>query len=125
MSPTRVNPATRSRARALRRNATLTERRLWHALKAVRVSGSHFRRQVPIGRYVADFACHRTKLIIEADGGQHIGLEVERYDEARSAWLATQGYRVLRFQNPDIIHNLEGVIAVIEEAILEMDAGAD
>ncbi len=123
MSPTRVNSRTRGRAHVLRRNSTITERRLWSALKLVHVSGSHFRRQVPIGVFVADFACHKTKLIVELDGGQHTDDDAVRYDEARTVWLATQGYRVLRFQNPDVIHNLDGVIDAIRETLWELEAG--
>lgn len=123
MCPTRIKPKTLGQAHTLRRNSTITERRLWSALKLLRVSGSHFRRQVPIGVFLADFACHRTKLIIELDGGQHTGDEAIRYDEARTAWLATQGYRVLRFQNPDVIHNLDGVVDLIKETLWEIEVG--
>lgn len=117
-----MSPRTRGQAHALRRNATLTERRLWNALKLVHVSGSHFRRHVPIGVFIADFACHKTKLIVELDGAQHTGDEAVRYDEARTAWLGTQDYRVLRFQNPDVIHNLDGVIDMIKEALWALEA---
>lgn len=74
--------------------------------------------------FIADFACHKTKLIVELDGGQHTDDEAIGYDRARTAWLATQGYRVLRFQHPDVIHNLDGVIDAIKETLWEIEAGS-
>jgi very-short-patch-repair endonuclease len=97
-------PSTRkigtSRSRALRRNATGAERALWRALKRVPVYGSHFRRQVPIGPYVADFACLRARLVIELDGGHHAQDDVRAKDEVRSRWLEREGFRVIRDGRP-------------------------
>ncbi len=121
MSPSRVSPKTRGQAQALRSGSTPTERRLWPALKLVHVSGSHFRRQVPLGPFITDFACHKTKVVIELDGSQHTDEDAVLRDEARTAWLATQGYKVLRFQNPDVTHNLDGVIEAIREVIWERE----
>jgi very-short-patch-repair endonuclease len=72
--------------------------------------GFHFRRQVPIGDYIADFACYRKCIIIELDGGQHSHTEREAADNARTANLAARGFRVIRFWNADVFNNLEGVI---------------
>ncbi|HEV2335525.1 MAG TPA: DUF559 domain-containing protein [Stellaceae bacterium] len=99
-----------ARARVLRRDATDAERRLWSALRDRRLRGYRFRRQHPIGAYIADFACTQRRLIVEADGGQHAD---NNADAHRTAWLETQGWRVLRFWNNDILGNTEGVILTI------------
>ena len=99
-------------ARRLRRNTTSAEGVLWKLLRSRRMEGLKFRRQVPLGRYVADFACFRHRLIVEADGPFH---EAER-DHIRDAWLATQGFRVLRFSNEHVQTRPHEVIAAILEA---------
>ena len=86
-------------ARRLRRNPTDAEKRLWSKLRHKQLSGHRFRRQVPIGPYIVDFACLGARLIVEVDGGQHAN-QIER-DNARTAWLGGQGFRVLRFWNND------------------------
>ena len=96
-------------ARALRQNMTDAERRLWRELRCGSL-GARFRRQVPIGPYIVDFACFQRRLVIEIDGGQHHG---DARDEARDAWLEEQGYRVLRFWNHEVLKNAEGVLQVI------------
>ncbi|MBB4040202.1 very-short-patch-repair endonuclease [Microvirga flocculans] len=110
-------PSTRkigtSRSRALRRNATDAEKALWRALKNIPVYGSHFRRQVPLGPYVADFACLKARLIIELDGGQHAEDEVAARDEHRTRWLESEGYRVMRFWNAELSKNMPGVLDTI------------
>ena len=79
--------------------------------------GSHFRRQVPIGPYVADFACMAAFLIIEVDGSQH-GLEpIKVRDEERTRWFEREGYRVLRFWNNEITENIQGVLESIHVAV--------
>ncbi len=99
---------TRTRiARKLRRDATDVERRLWRALRETALPWK-FRRQHPIGRRIADFACPVRKLVIELDGGQHA--EEWEEDAARSAELAAHGYRVIRFWNNEVIENLDGVL---------------
>jgi len=97
-------------ARRLRRDATDVERLLWRALRE-RVAASKFRRQHPIGRRIADFACPERKLVIELDGGQHGDREYA--DLIRSDELARYGYRVIRFWNTDVLENLEGVLETI------------
>ena len=98
------------RARELRRDATDAERRLWSALRDRRLRGYRFRRQHPIGDFIADFACTRHCLIVEADGGQHADNEA---DHRRTAWLEAEGWRVLRFWNNDVLANTDGVIETI------------
>jgi very-short-patch-repair endonuclease len=96
----------RDRARAMRREPTLAERRLWSRIKAGQLGGMRFRRQVPLGPYIADFACFDPKVVIECDGDQHAG---NAYDEIRDAWLQAQGFRVIRLWNVDVLENLDGV----------------
>jgi very-short-patch-repair endonuclease len=97
-------------ARRLRQNPTDAEIRLWSKLRRRQINGYRFRRQVPIGPYIADFVCLERRLIIEADGGQHSDSVT---DDARTAWLERQGFRVLRFWNNDVLSNTEGVLTVI------------
>jgi very-short-patch-repair endonuclease len=98
-----------ARARELRQSMTDAERRLWTYLRRDFL-GVHFRRQVPIGSYIVDFACMKRRLVIEIDGGQHMG---STEDEIRDRWLKEQGYRVLRFWNHDVLKNTDGVLQVI------------
>src|SRR4051794_9187587 len=95
-------------ARQLRNGATEAERKLWQQLRMLKNEGRHFRRQVPIAGFVADFACHYPKVVVELDGGQH-GDDIDvLYDEGRSGVLRTHGYRVLRFWNRDVFETMEG-----------------
>ena len=100
------------RALELRRQSTEAEKKLWQQLRNRQLNGLKFRRQAPIGPYIADFLAVDALLIIELDGGQHSART--DYDEKRTAWLEQQGYRVLRFWNNDILANTEGVIDVIQ-----------
>jgi very-short-patch-repair endonuclease len=113
----RVSKTLRGRAKALRRDMTGAERIVWYGLRAHRFYGASFRRQTPIGPYVVDFACLAAKLIVEVDGGQHFEPEHIAYDERRSAFLAAQGYRVLRFSNLDVMKNTSGVLETIATAL--------
>lgn len=101
-------------AKRLRRELTDSERALWRLLRSRQLKGAKFRRQQPIGPYVADFVCLEARLIVEADGGQHASAE---RDSDRDAWLSERGYRVLRFWNHDILGNPEGVLHAIAEAL--------
>lgn len=104
-------------ARELRRSMTDAERRLWSLLRSRRLSGYKFRRQHPIGPFIADFACIGHKLIVEADGGQH-GDNVA--DKRRTAWFTRDGWRVVRFWNNEILLNSAGVAQTIVR-VLEGD----
>jgi very-short-patch-repair endonuclease len=100
----------------MRREMPAPERRLWHELRAKRFEGAKFRRQVVIGRYIADFACRTPKmLIIEVDGDTHA--EQATYDNARTEFLRMQGYDVLRFTNSEVAGNLDGVLMTIAAAL--------
>ncbi|GIL06493.1 MAG: DNA methylase [Betaproteobacteria bacterium] len=94
-------------ARALRRSSTDAERLLWSKLRDRRLNGYKFKRQVPIGRYVADFVCLERMLIVEVDGGQHADRVAS--DRERTKELEALGYRVLRFWNNEVMGNLQGV----------------
>ena len=97
-----IVPPQRRLARAMRATPTEAERRLWwHLRHQLPTSGTHFRRQVRIGRYIADFACHATRIVIEVDGGQHSVRSAA--DEARTKVLEANGYRVLRYWNNDVL----------------------
>jgi len=101
------------RARKLRRDMTDAERKLWWHLRRLPIEHSHFRRQATIGPYFADFACHERRLIIEVDGAQHNEPENVARDEERSDYLRSQGYRILRFWNNDVLKNIDGVMEAI------------
>ena len=105
------------RARGLRRDLTDAERKLWRHLKRLSIAKSHFRRQATIGPYFADFACHEARLVIEVDGGQHNEAAHAAADAARTAYLETNGYRVLRFWNNDVLENVDGVLETIDQAL--------
>ena len=112
-----ITPPNRSRARAMRLAQTEAERKLWwHLRHRLKVPGSHFRRQVRLGPYIVDFVCHGSRIAIEVDGGQHAD-QIER-DARRTRFLETQGYRVLRFWNSEVLANIDGVLEVIHGAIL-------
>lgn len=100
----------RQRAKALRLEMTEYERLVWHHLR-LRKMGFKFRRQAPIGSFVVDFVCYEKKLVIELDGAPH--QEQEAYDEARSEWLRSQGFHVVRFWNREVLYDLEGVLETI------------
>jgi very-short-patch-repair endonuclease len=104
----------RDAARRLRRNATDAERMMWRLLRDRRLSGIKFRRQVPVGPYIADFASIRHRIIVELDGGQHAD---SFHDAGRDAFLAAEGWRVLRFWNNDVMTNRVGVLESIEQAV--------
>lgn len=93
---------------------TDAERKLWAVLRSRQLGGAKFRRQQPIGPFIADFACQEFRLIVEADGGQHLD---SAGDGRRTMFLASKGYRVLRFWNNDILQNLEGVAESILAAL--------
>ena len=103
------------RARELRANMTDAERKLWQILRQRQVSEFKFRRQVPIGNYIADFVCANAKIVLEVDGGQH-GTPP---DAERDRWFASQGYRVLRFPNNEVEQNPEGVYGRVEAALAQ------
>ena len=101
-------------ARELRSTMTDAEQRLWHYLRLRQLAGHRFRRQCPVGPYIADFACLERRLIVELDGGQHAG---SAQDRCRDAYLHRCGFRVLRFWNNFVFDNPEGVLSEIDRAL--------
>jgi len=99
-----------NRARALRRTMTDAERRLWYGLRGRQLNGAKFKRQQPCGDYVLDFVCLEFRLVVEIDGGQHLDSERDRF---RDAWLQSEGFRVLRFRNDEVLLRTDAVLAEI------------
>jgi very-short-patch-repair endonuclease len=90
------------------------ERKLWYTLRDRRFTGFKFRRQVPIGPFIADFVCFEQRLVIEVDGGQHAA---SLHDRRRDRWFAANRFRVLRFWNNEVLSNLEGVMTLLAQAL--------
>jgi very-short-patch-repair endonuclease len=104
-------------ARELRRDQTTAEERLWRCLRGRKLNGFKFVRQEPIGPYFGDFVCREQKLVVELDGATHgTDMEIER-DERRSAYVADQGYRVIRFTNAEVFEAPESVVETILAAL--------
>ncbi len=106
-----------ARARSLRQNATMPERVMWGLLRELKPLGFHFRRQVPMGRYFADFVCHAPRLVIEVDGDTHGSDAARTYDGERSRFLRDEGYVVVRVSNRDVMGNRDGVGRMIIETL--------
>ena len=106
-------------AKQLRKNMTYAELVLWMHLKKG-INKLKFRRQHPIGIYIADFYCHPAKLIIEIDGGIHNQLNIKEHDKVRQQDLTTMGYKVIRFTNEQVIQQAEVVLQTIKQEILNI-----
>ena len=100
-------------ARQLRREATDAERKLWSLLRGKQVGGLRFRRQQPLGPYIADFYCSTAKLVVQLDGSQHGEQKNIAYDVTRTSWLEARGMKVLRFTNVDLLKQPEAVVDAI------------
>lgn len=107
----------KARARAMRTEQTPAEAKLWSLLRAHRFSNVKFSRQVVVAPYILDFAARSRKIAIELDGDTHA--HRLQYDAARTAYLESKGYRVIRFTNADIMGNIEGVAVIIGAALDE------
>ncbi|EKF20368.1 endonuclease domain-containing protein [Nitratireductor pacificus] len=111
-----VSALNRANARRMRKTMTEAEARLWNALRAHRLMGLSFRRQMPVAGYIVDFACPTRKIVVEVDGSQHGG---SAHDQSRDAALAALGWTVLRFWNDDVERSLDDVcqhiLAVVQE----------
>jgi len=108
-------PNSTTKARRLRTQMTDAEQRLWQHLRARQMLGFKFRRQHPIGPFIADFACLQAGLVIEVDGGQHGELATE--DARRTRYLNRQGFRVLRFWNHDVLQHTDAALMMILQAL--------
>lgn len=118
MPHSNIDPKTRSRARTLRRELTKAEKEMWDLLRDFRPRGARFRRETPIGPYVADFAWLAARLIVEVDGNSHETEHGRRHDRHRDAFLAKQGFSILRFDNDQVLDNPDYVFLSIEERIM-------
>lgn len=94
------------------------EAKLWYYLRAGRMMGYKFKRQVPIGLYIVDFSCHEKRLIIELDGSGHAESQQRLKDITRDEFLRSQKYTVLRFSNNDLSKNLEGILEVVRQHLI-------
>ena len=108
-------PRQKTSARKLRRQQTDVETKLWMRLRDRQLCGAKFRRQHPVGPYIADFCCVERALVVELDGGQHA--EQAAADRARTDFLESRGYCVLRFWNNDVLTNLAGVVERIGDVL--------
>ncbi|WP_214475941.1 DUF559 domain-containing protein [Mesorhizobium sp. dw_380] len=109
MTHHRVSPVNRGNARKMRKAMTDAELKLWNEIRAHRLMGLAFRRQMPIAGHIVDFACPNKKLIVELDGSQHTSHEVSASDAARTARLKALGWTILRFWNDDVIRDIDNV----------------
>ena len=107
-------------SRELRSNQTDAEQLLWQAIRKKQLFGAQFYRQKPIAGYIADFYCHKLKLVIEADGGIHNKPDVKEYDAIREQNLTEWGYVVVRFTNEQILKEEEKVIRRIVVIVDEL-----
>ena len=104
-------------ARNLRKTSTIQEKRMWNLLKNRQFYNLKFKRQQPIGNYIVDFICKEAKIIIEIDGGQHNNSKNIEYDNIRTEFLNSLGYKVIRFWNNEIYENIDGVMSKLKEEI--------
>ena len=105
------------KARTLRHQPTPAEAQLWQCLRNRQLSGYKFRRQYPVGEYIADFACITAGVIVELDGNHHADPEQHAYDDVRTLFLQTAGFRILRFWNNQILDDLPTVLQTIEHSL--------
>lgn len=117
MSRHEVQPTLRRNARTMRKAMTEAELKFWNVVRAHRLMGLHFRRQMPIAGYIVDFACSEHKIIVEIDGSGHGRTETVIADARRSERLAALGWMVLRFWNDDVLKDIDGVCTHILRVI--------
>jgi very-short-patch-repair endonuclease len=118
MPHAKVSGVQRQRAKQHRKTMTRAETLLWRYLKGHYVDGLGFRRQVPIGNFIADFVCHAARVVVEIDGESHDFASRQDRDTKRDAWFGSQGYAVLRFTNEQVMKNLNGVVEVIRQTAI-------
>ena len=119
MTKRQIDRFKRLTAKRLRLNDTHAEDLLWRRLRQLELQGTHFRRQVVIGRYIADFACLPYHLIIEVDGSQHGQDANARYDDERTRRLMSEGFRVSQFWNSEIMTNIDAVTDAVYHALAD------
>jgi very-short-patch-repair endonuclease len=104
-------------ARRLRTDATGGEAVLWEALRNRKLAGAKFRRQHPLGRYIADFYCHEALLVVELDGAVHDDVDQAEYDELRQKEIEERGLTVLRIKNEEVIRSLPTTLEILAEVL--------
>ncbi len=114
-----TRPHMLSRARSLRREMTRAEELLWKQIRRKQIAGVRFRRQHPVGRFIADFYCHEARLIIEVDGGYHLDRDQAEYDKGRTHELSEMGIMVIRFTNEEVESNIKSVMDSIKKTLAE------
>jgi len=119
------NKSLLEKSRELRNQLTPPERQFWNALREMPSYKSHpFNRQKPLGEYIVDFYCHEYRLVVEIDGDTHGTEEAQVKDQRRTDFLESQGLRVIRFTNRDVVHNIEGVMESLENLLNEIEEEA-
>jgi len=107
-------------ARRFRKQMSRAEARMWDYLRTLKADGFHFRRQVQLGPYYADFACHHAMLVIEIDGDTHYTPDGIEHDVRRDAYLFRRGFHVIRYTNTDVLQNMDGVATHLLSRLAEM-----
>ncbi|MCX8996676.1 DUF559 domain-containing protein [Rhizobiaceae bacterium BDR2-2] len=118
MAHSNIDPRPRHRARTLRREMTKAERIMWDILRDFRPRGARFRREAPIGPYIADFVWLAARIVVEVDGHSHETDDGKIHDRRRDAWLTGEGFTVIRFDNDQVIDNPDHVAITLESRIL-------
>jgi len=101
----------------LRNSLTAAEAVLWRSLKNRQLLGKKFRRQASIGRYIVDFYCPEARLVIELDGERHFSPTIEEHEAQRTKYLETEGLRIIRFENKELLEDIDAVLETIKEAV--------
>ncbi|MCO6179210.1 endonuclease domain-containing protein [Ciceribacter sp. RN22] len=117
MPHSNIDPKTRDRAKTLRRELTRAEQEMWNLLRDFRPRGARFRRETPIGPYIADFAWLSARVIVEVDGDSHETDQGRAHDLRRDAFLRGQGFKVIRFDNRQVIDNPDYVFVTLETSL--------
>jgi len=115
------DPSLKDRRKGLRKNQTDAERAFWAHVRNRRFHGMRFLRQYSVGPYILDFYCPQMRVAIELDGGQHNRPEGSKYDVERSEYLRDHGIDVLRFWDHEVLQNMQGVLARVEERVTPPD----
>jgi very-short-patch-repair endonuclease len=123
MPHSNIDPKTRKRARSLRRELTKAEQEMWDLLRDFRPRGARFRRETPIGAYIADFAWLSARVVVEVDGDNHETDHGQRHDRRRDAFLAEEGFTILRFDNADVLSSPDSVFVILEHELAPFLSG--
>ena len=115
--PLPYNAKLKERSIRLRHEMTDAEKRLWEKIRVRQLGGYWFYRQKPIGDYIVDFYCPKAKLVVEVDGSQHFSGQIKDNDRVRDEYLNSLGLKVLRFNNADVLKNIDGVVETIVETM--------